>query len=148
MCPGDLDNMFIKLPFCYVVLVFLAKNEGAFTTPTTCLRSENDIFEGVVYEFSEPKRAAKHKPGPRIASAMFSVGFVGVCLIFVDSCGSTLALLILEACGLPAMLHEKTFFCRQRLCCGKPFSAVCSGRLRIMNDSLSSDGGHPKLHIQ
>ena len=35
-----------------------------YTTTTKCFRSKRGIFEGVVYELSEPKRAAKYTPPP------------------------------------------------------------------------------------
>ena len=35
-----------------------------YATPTKGFRSKHDLFEGVVYELSEPKNAAKYAPPP------------------------------------------------------------------------------------
>ena len=49
-----------------------------YTTPTKGFRSQRDVFERVVHELSEPKRAATYVYiTPRIAIAMFNIVFVG-----------------------------------------------------------------------
>ena len=39
-------------------------NHQTYTAPTKGFRSKGDIFEGVVYDLSAPKRAAKYTPPP------------------------------------------------------------------------------------